>query len=169
MAFDEGLAQRLREALSSHQGIAEKKMFDGLAFMSRGYMFLGIVGDVLMARVGPEHYEEELSRPHVRAMDFTGKPMTGYVFVDPTGFENDSDLLDWVQRCHRFVQSLPPKKPKRPSLPSARTDLDSRNSSARPLRWHRHPIATHEPSRLGKRASERGRDPAGPIDPRGGS
>ena len=112
MACDEGLAQRLREALSPHQGSAEKRMFGGLAFMSRGYMFLGIVGDVLMAKVGPEHYEEELSRPHVREMDFTGKPMTGYVFVDPPGFESDADLLDWVQRCHRFVQSLPPKKPK---------------------------------------------------------
>ena len=111
MAFDEGLAQRLRDAISSHRGVAEKKMFGGLAFMSRGYMFLGIVGDVLMARVGPEHYEEALSRLQVRAMDFTGRPMTGYVFVDPPGFENDSDLLDWVHRCHRFVQSLPPKKP----------------------------------------------------------
>ena len=112
MAFDEGLAQRLREALASHQSIAEKKMFGGLAFMSRGYMFLGVVGDVMMARVGPEHYEEELSRPHVRAMDFTGRPMRGYVFVDPPGFEDDSDLSDWVHKCHRFVQSLPPKKPK---------------------------------------------------------
>lgn len=112
MSYDEGLAERLREALQSQRGIAEKKMFGGLAFMSRGYMFLGILGDVLMARVGPECYEKALSRPHVRVMDFTGKPMKGYVFVDPPGFESDSDLSDWVQRCHRFVQSLPPKKPK---------------------------------------------------------
>ena len=112
MSYDEGLAGRLRGALQSQRGISEKKMFGGLAFMSRGYMFVGITGDILMARVGPEYYQQALSRPHVRVMDFTGKPMKGYVFVDPPGFESDSDLSDWVQRCHRFVQSLPPKKPK---------------------------------------------------------
>jgi TfoX/Sxy family transcriptional regulator of competence genes len=112
MSYDEGLAERLSEILQSERGITEKKMFGGLAFLSRGYMFVGIVGEVLMARVGPEHYEQALKRPHARVMDFTGKPMKGYVFVDPPGFENDSDLSDWVRRCHRFVQSLPPKKPK---------------------------------------------------------
>lgn len=112
MSYDEGLAERLREALQSQRDISEKKMFGGLAFMSRGYMFIGITGDILMARIGPDDYEQALSRAHVRVMDFTGKPMKGYVFVDPPGFESDSDLSDWVQRCHRFVQSLPPKKPK---------------------------------------------------------
>lgn len=112
MSYDEGLAQRLREALQSHRGITEKKMFGGLAFMSRGYMFVGIIGDMLMARTGPEYYQQALSRPHVRVMDFTGKPMKGYVFVDPPGFESDAALADWVERCHRFVRSLPPKKPK---------------------------------------------------------
>lgn len=112
MSYDEGLAERLREALQSQRDISEKKMFGGLAFMSRGYMFIGITGDILMARIGPEYYEQALSRPHVRVMDFTGKPMKGYVFVDSPGFESDSDLSDWVQRCHRFVQSLPPKKHK---------------------------------------------------------
>ena len=112
MSYDEGLAERLREALQSQRGISEKKMFGGLAFMSRGYMFIGITGDVLMARIGPDHYEQALSRPHVRVMDFTGKPMKGYVFVDPPGFESDSDLSDWVQRCHSFARSLPTKKPK---------------------------------------------------------
>ena len=112
MAYDEGLAERLREALQSQRGITEKKMFCGIAFMSRDYMFVGIVGDVLMARVGPDYYKKALARPHVRVMDFTGKPMTGYVYVDPPGFENDADLSDWVERCHRFVQMLPPKRPK---------------------------------------------------------
>jgi TfoX N-terminal domain len=112
MSYDEGLAERLRESLQSQRGISERKMFGGLAFMSRGYMFVGITGDILMARIGPDYYEQALSRAHVRVMDFTGKPMKGYVFVDPPGFESDSDLSDWVQRCHRFVQSLPPKKPK---------------------------------------------------------
>ena len=110
MSYDEGLAERLRDALQGYRDITERKMFGGLAFMSRDYMFLGIVDDVLMARVGPEQYEEALCRPHVRVMDFTGRPMKGYVFVDPPGFDFDSDLLAWVERTHRFVQSLPPKK-----------------------------------------------------------
>jgi len=112
VAYDEGLAERLREVLHTQRSISEKKMFGGLAFMSRGYVFIGIVGDVLMARVSPEYYEKALSRPHVREMDFTGKPMKGYVFVDPPGFELDSDLLNWVQRCHGFIQTLPAKKAK---------------------------------------------------------
>ena len=112
MAYDEGLAERLREMLQPHSGIIEKKMFGGLAFMSRGYMFVGILGEVLMARVGPDGYENALSKPHVREMDFTGKPMKGYVFVDPPGFESDSALFEWVEDCQRFIQSLPPKQPK---------------------------------------------------------
>lgn len=115
MPFDEGLAERIRDVLRSDRHISEKKMFGGLAFMSGGYMFVGISGEVLMARVGPANYEEILSQPHVREMDFTGKPMKGYVFVDPPGFQNDSDLSNWVTQCHRFVKSLPPKKQKGPS------------------------------------------------------
>jgi hypothetical protein len=110
MPYDEGLAERLREALHDERGITEKKMFGGVAFMSRGYMFVGIVGDVLMARVGPDDHAQALARPHVRVMDFTGKPMRGYVFVDLPGFESDAELSDWLSRCHRFVQTLPPKK-----------------------------------------------------------
>jgi len=111
MSYDEGLAKRVREALLDHRDISEKKMFGGLAFMARGYMFVGILGNVLMARVGPDCYEDSLAKPHVRVMDFTGRPMKGYVFVDPPGFERGSDLSAWIARCHHFVQSLPPKKP----------------------------------------------------------
>ena len=112
MSFDQGLAERIREVLHSKRGITEKKMFGGLAFLSGGYMFVGITNDALMARVGPGYYQTALARPHVRVMDFTGKPMVGYVFIDPPGFEEDSDLIDWVERCHSYIQSLPPKKAK---------------------------------------------------------
>ena len=112
MAYDEGLAERLREALQSHRGIGERKMFGGIAFLSRNYMFVGIVGDVLMARVGPAFYEEALARPYVRVMDFTGKPMRGYVFVDPPGIEDDDALGEWIERSHSFVQTLPAKAAK---------------------------------------------------------
>ena len=108
MAYDEGLAQRIREMLGSAR-ITEKKMFGDLAFLSRGHMFVGIVGDTLMARIGLEPYAEALREPHVREMDFTGRPMKGYVFVDPPGIERDDDLVRWIAASRAFVQSLPAK------------------------------------------------------------
>ncbi len=79
MAFDEGLAQRIRELVQVRRGITERKMFGGLAFMSHGHMFVGVLGDTLMARVGSAEYAGALAQRHVREMDFTGKPMKGYV------------------------------------------------------------------------------------------
>jgi hypothetical protein len=109
MAYDQGLAERLRELLQDHAGIAEKKMFGGLCFLSRGHMFVGIAGEALMACVGPAAYEKALRRPHARVMDFTGKPMKGSVFVDPPGYEEDRDLKRWVEESLKFVGTLPDK------------------------------------------------------------
>ncbi|MEO5698080.1 MAG: TfoX/Sxy family protein [Burkholderiaceae bacterium] len=109
MAFDEGVAQRLREQLADRLDVVEKRMFGGLAFMVRGHMLVGIVGATLMARVGPQAYVSALGRAHVREMDFTGRPMKGYVHVDPAGIESDADLADWLALCLRFNASLPPK------------------------------------------------------------
>ena len=112
MAYNKLLADRLREALASKRGIAEKEMFGGIAFLSHGYMFVGIAGNDLMAHVGPEYYETALTRKHVRPMDFTGKPMKGYVYVDPAGLKRASDLQSWAFRCLDFVHTLPPKNTK---------------------------------------------------------
>jgi hypothetical protein len=109
MAFDAGTAERLREVLAQRHGVIEKKMFGGIAFMLRGHMCCGVVGDVLMARVGPEQYAAALKQPHVREMDFTGKPLKGFVYVDPPGFESDANLERWVNTCERFVATLPAK------------------------------------------------------------
>jgi hypothetical protein len=109
MAYDEGVAERLRDLFVDRPGISEKKMFGGLAFMYRGHMLVGILGNSLMARVGPTEYAGALSHPHVREMDFTGKPMKGYVYVDPAGIESDTDLGKWVGLCLRFNESLPAK------------------------------------------------------------
>ena len=109
MAYDEGVAERLRDLFVDRPGITEKKMFGGLAFMYRGHMLVGILGDSLMARVGAAEYADSLMRPHVREMDFTGRPMKGYVYVDPAGFESDTDLSNWVGLCIRFNESLPAK------------------------------------------------------------
>ena len=108
MAIDEGLAERIREALGTAR-TTEKKMFGGLAFMSRGHMFIGITKEALMVRVGPAAYADALKRPHAREMDFTGRPMKGYVFVAPAGFEGDDDLASWVQAGLSFVTTLPAK------------------------------------------------------------
>lgn len=92
--------------------LSEKKMFGGIAFLYRGLMFVGVSGDKLMARVGKAQYADSLGRQHVREMDFTGKPMQGYVYVDPLGIQTDEQLDFWLQRCRRFVGTLPAKPAK---------------------------------------------------------
>jgi TfoX/Sxy family transcriptional regulator of competence genes len=109
MAYDEDVAFRVREALADQSHVTEKKMFGGLAFMVNGHMCCGVMGDELMVRVGPEQHETALTLPHARAMDFTGKPMRGMIYVDPAGAGNDDDLAAWVGRGLAFVKSLPPK------------------------------------------------------------
>ena len=109
MAYDEGLAERLREIFAGQNDIVEKRMFGGFAFMWHGNMCCGIVSDTLMARVGPEQYMAALKRPFAREMDFTGKPMKGYVYVGPAGLEDDEALALWVKLCQNFVATLPAK------------------------------------------------------------
>lgn len=110
MAYDEGLAQRIRECLQHQDDVVEKKMFGGLCFMVTSHMCCGIVNDTLMARVGPDQYEKSLARKYVSEMDFTGKAMKGLVYVAPEGLGSDKALCRWVETCLKFVMSLPPKK-----------------------------------------------------------
>ena len=109
MAYDETLADRIRAAVTVLDAdVAERKMFGGLVFMLNGHMFVGIVGKDLMARLGEPAASHALSRPHVREMDFTGRPMKGMVFVEPDGL-NGPALRQWVTAAAAFVQSLPAK------------------------------------------------------------
>lgn len=110
MAYDEALAARIRTAIGKHPSISERKMFGGIAFLYRGHMFCGIAKSDLMARVGPESYEQVLRQRHVRPMDFTGKPLKGYVFVEAAGWRTPAAAAKWVERCLAFVKTLPPKK-----------------------------------------------------------
>lgn len=112
MAFDEALARRVRQAVRNRRGITERRMFGGIAFMSRGHMFVGVLGSSLMARVGPQNHEQALAKAGVREMDFTGKPMRGYVFVDAKGLRTASALRYWVDLCADFVARLPAKRGK---------------------------------------------------------
>jgi hypothetical protein len=109
MAYDEGVAQRLRDLFQERTDVVEKKMFGGIAFMVSGHMCCGVNEHALMARVGPMQYEDALARPHAREMDFTGKPLKGFVYVAPEGFGSDEDLEAWVATCERFMATLPPK------------------------------------------------------------
>ena len=109
MAFDEGLAERIREALDEQAHTSERKMFGGLCFMVGGNMALGVVGDELMVRVGPDGYADALAQEHAREMDFTGRAMKGMVYVGVEGFEDDGDLHAWVKRGVDFAASLPRK------------------------------------------------------------
>jgi TfoX/Sxy family transcriptional regulator of competence genes len=111
MAYSEKLADRIRAVLPTSPPIDEKKMFGGLAFMAGGKMFCGILGEDLMARVGPDGYEDALERPHVRPMDFTGRPLRGYVYVAPAGCADARSLRRWVAGCLEFVGTL--EKPAR--------------------------------------------------------
>ena len=109
MAYDEGLAQRVREAFGAEPDVVEKKMFGGLAFLLGANMCVGVVGEELMVRVGPEAYEEALRQAHAREMDFSGRPMKGMVYVAPAGLDSEADLLRWIARGVRFARSLPAK------------------------------------------------------------
>lgn len=108
MAYDEALADRVRDLLVGTGDLTERKMFGGLAFMLGGHMVCGILGDELMLRLGAEGAGRALERPHVRPMDFTGRPMAGMVFVAAAGLRGAA-LRRWVDRAAAFVRTLPPK------------------------------------------------------------
>ena len=109
MAYNEELDLRIRVVLGGHQGVVEKKMFGGMAFMLSGNMCVGVTGDDLMVRVGPDGLEDALAQPHARPMDFTGRPMKGFVYVDSPGTETEDSLEKWVQRGVAFARTLPSK------------------------------------------------------------
>ncbi len=109
MVYDELLAFRVRKLLSEQKRLGEREMFGGITFMLHGKMCCGVVGDELVIRVGREGYDEALGQPHVRPMDFTGRPLKGFVFISPDGYETDEKLVEWVKQATKFVSSLQPK------------------------------------------------------------
>jgi len=110
VAYDDELARRVREHFGRRRQVVEKRMFGGLAFMLRGHMCCGVVGDDLMVRVGAGAYDSAVEQPHARPMDFTGKPLRGFVYVGPKGTASAEDLERWIDTAVKFVQSLPAKE-----------------------------------------------------------
>ena len=117
MGFDEKLAARIRVLLGTRKDVVEKHMFGGVAFMVRGHMSCGVSGSSLMVRVDPEQEGKFMEEPAVRPMDFTGRPMRGFLFVDPPGTASAASLRKWVGRATAFAQARPKKVRKTPSAP----------------------------------------------------
>ncbi len=109
VAFDEGLAFRVREQLGPRPDLTEKKMFGGLAFMTSGNMLVGVIREDLIVRVGPEAMDDALAQPGARLFDMTGRPMSGWVVVAGYAVAEDDSLASWIQRADGFVETLPPK------------------------------------------------------------
>lgn len=109
MSYDKELASRIREEFDQVPGLEEKKMFGGVGFMLRGNMAVGVHGQDLIVRVGPERSAESLAYPHARPFDMTGRPMAGWILVAPAGYESEVDFKRWVRLGMEFALSLPAK------------------------------------------------------------
>ncbi len=116
MAYDEQLSDRVREILADQPEVEEKEMMGGVTYMVNHKMCVGIVKDELMARIDPEIYEEALERKGCRPMDFTGKPMKGWVFIRPEGIDTVKDLEYWIGLALDFNRQAKPSKKKKPKL-----------------------------------------------------
>ncbi len=109
MVYSQSLAERCRIALRDQPGIAEKKMFGGVVFQLAGNILVGVWQTSLIVRLGPEPAAAALQQPHVREFDVTGRPMRGWVMVDPEGLDSVRQLAGWIEQAVRFVETLPPK------------------------------------------------------------
>jgi hypothetical protein len=109
MAYDEELADRIREVISLREDVTERKMFGGIAWMLAGNMACGVIGEELIVRVTAEDREGALAEPNTREFDFTGKPMRGFVCVTPQGTATDESLEGWVDAAAGYASSLPAK------------------------------------------------------------
>lgn len=113
MAFNEQLADKLRIELEQRSvHYEEKKMMGGLCIMVDDKMCIGVIKDDLMARIGPHVYEDFLKRPSARVMDFTKRPMKGYLYVNAEGWDDDKELGIWIDQCLTFNKEAKSSKKK---------------------------------------------------------
>jgi TfoX/Sxy family transcriptional regulator of competence genes len=104
VAYDEALAQRVRSELAGEDGLIERRMFGGIAFMIGGNMAVGVRDDELMVRLGAADIEDALAQPHARQSMMGERPMKGFILV-----AQDADLGPWITRGVAYARELPPK------------------------------------------------------------
>jgi TfoX/Sxy family transcriptional regulator of competence genes len=109
MPFDATIADRVRPLMARGPGFAEKKMFGGVGFLLHGNMCVGVWKEFLIVRIGPDAYDDALAKTGVKEFDMTGRPMKGWVMVDPSGARGDHELTAWVEQAVAFVSGLPSK------------------------------------------------------------
>ena len=109
MPYSQALAFRVRQIVEPLRGVAEKKMFGGIAFLLHGNMLVAVWQSSLIVRLGPDQAAQALGQPHVRPCDITGRPMKGWLIVEPDALDSDRDLSDWIERAIEFVATLPAK------------------------------------------------------------
>ena len=113
MAYNQILANRIREQLQDLDGIEEKEMMGGLCFMLNDKMCVGIIKDELMCRIDPAFYDETLEKTGCHEMDFTGKPMKGWVLIDDSGIKTVTDMNYWIGLAldyNKYAKSSKKKK-----------------------------------------------------------
>lgn len=111
MSYDERTAERVRRLLAGRTDVVERRMVGGLSFMVNGRMCCGVTRAGLMVRVGRAGRAAALARPHVRLMRFAGRPLAGFVAVEPAGYRSDAALAAWVKRAIAFVSQEPAEQP----------------------------------------------------------
>lgn len=109
MAYDKDLAARIRGSIETQSGLTEREMFGGIGFMLHGNMACGVIGNDMIVRVSPEQTEQLLEKSHTKVFDFSGRPMKGWIVVEPEAIARKSDLEIWVRLGVERARSLPPK------------------------------------------------------------
>ena len=118
MAYDAGLADRVRTILAHTPGVVEQKMFGGIAFMVHGHMCCGVLKTDLVLRLTPEAAAHALRQPHTRPMDFTRQPMKSMIYVNAVGTDLDESLDEWVKTALSIARDRPQKAAKRSRRPA---------------------------------------------------
>jgi hypothetical protein len=109
MPYSHSLADRIRQVFAQRRGVAEKKMFGSACFFLNGNLCVGVWHNSLIARLGPDRAAAALDQPHVGEFDVTGRPMNGWVMIEPEGIETDEQLREWIDQSVEFVSTLPKK------------------------------------------------------------
>jgi hypothetical protein len=109
MAYSQALAERVRQVLRTDRRVAEKKLFGGIGFLLGGNLLVAVWQQSLIVRLGPQQAAAALRQEYVREFDVTGRPMQGWVMVEPDGLDSDRQLSAWIERALEFVETLPAK------------------------------------------------------------